>query len=147
MNTKDTGKRFAKTPDLTAILNSESAKDFIKAGEALTKEPEKEVVKEVVKEVKKTPDKAVVKVSKKKNPVAAPVTEDMNWMSTSPSLRVQHIVRVPAPLKLLIDYLGDTGKGMNQTSISVEGLTKIAETLAKERGLPLPDSWGSWLTK
>lgn len=143
MNTKDTGKRFAKTPDLTAILNSESAKDFIKAGEALTKEPEKEAVKEV----KKTPEKAVIKVSKKQKPVAVPVTEDMNWMSTSPSLRVQHIVRVPAPLKLLIDYLGDTGKGMNQTSISVEGLTKIAETLAKERGLPLPDSWGSWLTK
>jgi hypothetical protein len=124
--------RFSKTPDLSAILNSDSAKDFISSGEAANK-------------VEVKPTKPLAASNKKTKPTLS--TDEMTWMTTEPSLRVQHIVRVPAPLKLLIEYLGDTGKGMNQTSISVAGMTAIAETLAKERGLPLPDSWGSWLTK
>lgn len=137
-------KRFAKTPDLTAILNSQNAKNFIKSGEATDNEQTKEDVKLPEKTAQ---EPAEVKVSKKSKPQKPQVTEEMTWMTTDSSLRVQHIVRVPAPLKLLIEYLGDTGKGMNQTSISVAGMTAIAETLAKERGLPLPESWGSWLTK
>lgn len=135
-NTKDANKRFSKTPDLSAILNSESAKDFIKSGEAADNTASNE-----------TPSKSQPKETKKTKPATVAIADDMTWMNTDPSLRVQHIVRVPAPLKLLIEYLGDTGKGMNQTSISVAGMTAIAETLAKERGLPLPESWGSWLAK
>lgn len=125
--------RFSKPPDLSALLNSDSAKNFIGSGEAIEKNEQKNSLA------------AKPKTQKLANNQLK--SDDMEWMSADPSLRVQHIVRVPAPLKQLIEYLGDTGKGMNQTSISVEGLTIIAETLAKERGLPLPESWGTWLDK
>lgn len=132
MTKQNQQKGFAKTPDLTAILNSDSAKNFIDSGEAT---PETKVEKVPVK----------VNTVKAKAKPSKPTQDDMPWMSADPKTRVQHIVRLPDPLKKLIEYLGDTGKGMNQTSISVEGMTIIAETIAKERGLPLPETWGSWL--
>ncbi len=146
MSLKESNKRFSKTPDLSAILNSDNAKAFIKSGEATDNVQEKIEVKPE-ENATPVPVEAEAKFSKKGKSQKQAATDDMTWMTTNASLRVQHIVRVPAPLKLLIEYLGDTGKGMNQTSISVEGLTHIAEKLAKERGLPLPDSWGSWLDK
>jgi hypothetical protein len=79
--------------------------------------------------------------------IAPNVDEDHPWMSVSGDDRTQHITRVPLQLKKLIEYLGDTTRGENMTSISVAGLTAQAEKMAKEKGLPLPPSWGSWLKK
>ena len=133
MSDTNKGKKvFSRAPDLSAILNSDSAKNFIGAGEATGPE--------LMNETKKIP---IYAKSKK----LSSADDGMSWMTADPSLRVQHIIRLPAPLKHLIEFLGDTGKGLNQTTISVAGMTAIAEALAKERGLPLPKSWGTWLNK
>lgn len=141
MSVQDGKNRFSRAPDLSKILESTKAKEFIKSGEAI----------DAPVEEKKTKTKETVKVAPpvKKKPAVkqAEEVDGMEWMTSSPNLKVQHIARIPAPLKQLIDYLGDTGKGVNQTSISVAGLTMIAEKLANERGLPLPDDWGVWLKK
>jgi len=73
--------------------------------------------------------------------------EEFPWLSASSTARTQHIVRIPLQLKELLDYLGDTSRGENLTSISVAGLTKIAEEMATKKGLPLPPNYGSWLKR
>ncbi|PPC84410.1 MAG: hypothetical protein CTY35_02065 [Methylotenera sp.] len=127
-----TKKTFKKPPSVTALravdnANSEEADKFINSGSATSAAGQGYI---------KTPAPAVSEQD-----------DEMPWMTSDPSLRTQHISRLPVPLKQLIDHLGDTIKGKNQNSITIEGLTAVAAELAKKKGIPLPDNWGQWLKK
>lgn len=117
---------FRDTPNLEVLSQNPAISDFLTGGKSESPDP-------------------VVDI--KEGTVESKQEDEYPWMSVSGDDRTQHITRVPLQLKKLIEYLGDTTRGENMTSISVAGLTHQAEKMAKEKGLPLPASWGSWLKK
>lgn len=125
---------FKDTPDLNVLSQNSRINEYLNSGSSeMTKPAEASKAAEGPMPTEVTPSNLQ--------------DEDHPWMSVSGDDRTQHITRVPLQLKKLIEYLGDTTRGENMTSISVAGLTAQAEKMAKDKGLPLPPSWGSWLKK